>query len=290
MVVLLGLAVAGALGASDFLGGYSARRSTTGSVVVVSQSISLVVAVVAVVVIGDPLAPSRDLVLGACAGVAVLIGVASLYRGLAIGRMSVVASVSAVGTTIIPVAWGLTHGEDPGMVALLGAAVALAAVVLVARPTPDDAEREAADAGATSARRFRAELAYSLVAAAGFGVATTFYSEVGTDGGAWPALVARLVTVPVALVAVGLVMRGRLLPHRQDRWFAIGAGALEGVGNVLIVIALQRGLASVVAPVVAMYPAMTVLLARLVVGERLGRLRLLGLGLMLAGIAALAGG
>lgn len=290
MVILLGLAVAAALGSSDFLGGFSARRSTIGSVVVTSQSVSLVIAAAAVAVISAPVAPTRDLVLGACSGVAVIIGVTALYRGLAIGRMSVVASLSALGTTIIPVAWGVTHGEDPGVIALMGAAVAMAAVVLVARPAAVDTEREAAASPARPARRIRAELTYSVVAAVGFGVATVLYSEVGSDAGTWPALVARSVSVPIALVAVGLFMRSSLLPHPEDRWFVVGAGALEGVANVLILIALRRGLTSVVAPLFAMYPAMTVLLARVVAGERLGRVRLFGLGLMLAGIAALAAG
>lgn len=290
MVIFLGLAVAVALGASDFLGGYAARRSTTGSVVVASQVISLVVALVIVVAIGDPMAPAPDLVLGGCAGVAVLVGVASLYRGLAIGRMSVVASVSAVGATIIPVAWGLTHGERPGGVALLGAAVAVGAVVLVARPADGDTDHNAADHRAGSPGRFRDELAYGVIAAMGFGLATTLFGNVDTDAGVWPAAAAFLVAVPIALVVVGLVMRGPLLPHREDRWFAIGAGALVGIANVLVVIALERGLTSIVAPLIASYPAVTVLLAFLVAGEHLGRVRLVGLGLTLAGIAALATG
>lgn len=290
MVILLGLAVAVALGAADFLGGFSARRSTTGSVVVTSQLISLTVAAVAVAASGDPLAPSSDLLLGGCAGGAMLMGVAALYRGLAIGRMSVVASVSAVGSSIIPVAWGLTHGERPGGVALVGAAVAVGAVVLVARPAAVDAERAPTEPGAIAPRSFRAEVGHGLVAAVGFGVATTLYSNVSNDAGTWPALMAVLVAVPISLLAVGLVMRGPLLPHREDRWFVIGTGALQGVGNVLILVALEHGLTSVVAPVIATYPAVTVLLARFVAGERLGRLRLLGLGLTLAGITALAAG
>lgn len=290
MVILLGLAVAATLGASDFYGGFAARRSSTGSVVVTSQSVSLVIALLVVIVMADPVAPTRDLLLGAGAGVATIVAVSSLYRGLAVGRMSVVASVSALGATFLPVAWGLTHGEDPGAIALLGAAVAMAAIVLVARPAAVDRETRAATADARPSRRLGAELAFSLVAAVGFGVATIFYSEVGADGGAWPALAARIISVPVAVIVVAIVMRAPLLVHREDRWFAIGAGVLEGVGNVLIVIVLQRGLTSVVAPLFAMYPAMTALLARIVAGERLGRTRLVGLGLTLAGIAALAAG
>jgi uncharacterized membrane protein len=287
MAILLGLLVATLIGTADFLGGFTSRRSSTGSVVFTSQSMSLVVSIGAVIVFAVPLAPTRDLVVGLCVGAAAIIGIPALYRGLAGGRMSVVASVSAVGTGVIPAVWALAHGEQPGLLALVGAAVAVGAVVLVARPAPADGGMNRSQIPALS---LPAELAYSAVAGVAFGVATTLFAEVGDDGGAWPILTARFVTVPVAFVVVALVLRGSLLPLRRDLPFALGVGCMEALANLVLVYAFRDHLTSVVAPVVAVYPAVTVLLARTVLGEHLGRARTAGLAFTLLGLVLIAAG
>lgn len=287
MAILLGLLVATLIGTADFLGGFTSRRSSTGSVVFTSQSMSLVISVVAVITWSVPVAPTRDLVVGLGVGVAAIIGIPALYRGLAGGRMSVVASVSAVGTGVIPVVWALTRGEQPGLLALVGAAVAVGAVVLVARPAPADGGMNPSQIPALS---LPAELAYSAIAGVAFGVATTLFAEVGDDGGAWPILTARLVTVPVAFIAVALVLRGSLLPDRRDLPFALGVGCVEALANLVLVYAFRDHLTSIVAPVAAIYPAVTVLLARWVLGERLGRVRTAGLALTLFALVLIASG
>jgi drug/metabolite transporter (DMT)-like permease len=287
MAILLGLLVATLIGTADFLGGFTSRRSTTGSVVFTSQATSLAVATIAVIALADPIAPTRDLVIGLGVGVAAIIGIPTLYRGLAGGRMSVVASISAVGSGVIPALWALAHGEQPGLIALVGAVVALGAVVLVARPADADDEQRSENPRRLS---LSAELAYSVTAGVAFGVATTLFSEVGTEGGAWSVVTARLVTVPVAFVAVALVLRGPLVPHRKDLPFAAAIGCTEALANLVLVYSFRDQLTSVVAPVVAVYPAITVLLARSVLGERLGRARTAGLALTLAGLVLIAAG
>jgi drug/metabolite transporter (DMT)-like permease len=289
MAIFLGLLVAVLIGAADFLGGFTSRRSSTGSVVFTSQSASLVVSAVAVIVVGGSVAPAHDLLLGIGIGFATITGISALYRGLAGGRMSVVASISAVGGAVIPEAWGLAHGEQPGVLALVGAAVAVGAVVLVARPA-------AVDQRAGPTLRVPVELAYSVIAAVGFGIATTMFSEVGSGGGPWTVLTARLVTVPVAFVVVVLGARAHrtgpraLLPHRGDLPFVVAGGCLEATANLVLVFAFRDNLTSVVAPVVAVYPAITVLLARVVLGEHLGRIRMLGLAVTLLGLVLIAAG
>ena len=291
MGILLGLSVAVLIGTADFLGGFTSRRSSTGSVVFISQSTSLAVAIVAVIAFSVPLAPDRDLLLGVGIGMAAIIGIPALYRGMAGGRMSVVASISAVGTGVIPALWALAHGEQPGFVAVVGAVLAVGAVVLVARPAaPERTGRPSEATPEPTKLALPAELAYAVTAGVAFGVATTLFSEVGDGGGTWPILTARLVTVPVAFVAVALVLRGPLLPHRRDLPLAIGLGCLEALANLVLIYAFRDNLTSVVAPVAAVYPAMTVVLARFVVGEHLGRVRAAGLALTLFGLVLIATG
>jgi drug/metabolite transporter (DMT)-like permease len=205
--------------------------------------------------------------------------------------MSVVASISAVGTGVIPTLWALAHGEQPAITVVFGAVLAVGAVVLVARPTALDERTSATDP--TSERTVLTvpvELAYSVIAGVAFGVATTLFSEVGDGSGAWPILTARLVTVPVAFVAVALVLRGSLFPHRRDIPFAIGVGCVEAAANLVLIYAFRDNLTSVVAPVAAIYPAMTVVLARVVLREHLGRVRMVGLALTLFGLVLIATG
>jgi drug/metabolite transporter (DMT)-like permease len=289
MPILLGLFVAVLIGTADFLGGFTSRRSSTGSVVFTSQSTSLVISIVAVIAFSVPVAPVRDLLLGVGIGGAAIIGIPALYRGMAGGRMSVVASISAVGTGLIPTLWALAHGEQPGSIVVFGAVLAVGAVVLVARPAAVD-DIASASAPERTALTVPVELAYSVIAGVAFGVATTLFSEVGDGSGAWPILTARLVTVPVAFVAVALVLRGSLLPHRRDLPFAIGVGCVEAAANLVLIYAFRDNLTSVVAPVAAIYPAMTVLLARVVLREHLGRVRMVGLALTLFGLVLIATG
>jgi len=287
MAILLGLCVAALIGTADFFGGFTSRRSSTGSVVFTSQSMSLVLSIAIVLAFAVPLAPTHDLVIGLGVGAAAIIGIPSLYRGLAGGRMSVVASISAIGTGIIPVLWALVHGERPSLLALVGAFVAIGAVILVARPASADAHP---DGSGVPKLRPPVELAYSVVAGVAFGVATTLFSEVSKDGGPWTVIAARFVTVPVAFVAVALVLRGPLLPHRRDLPFALGVGCVEAVANLVLIYAFRDHLTSVVAPVAAVYPAVTVLFARTLLGEHLGRVRTAGLALTLFGLVLIASG
>jgi drug/metabolite transporter (DMT)-like permease len=291
MAILLGLCVAALIGTADFLGGFTSRRSTTGSVVCTSQAVSLLVATFIVLAFSVSVPPTHDLLIGLGVGAAAIIGIPSLYRGLAGGRMSVVASISAIGAGVIPILWAVVRGERPSLLALLGALLAIGAVVLVARPASGDRDPD----GELEPREvprlgLAAELGYSVVAAFGFGVATTLFSEVGNNSGAWTILAARLVTVPIAFVAVALVLRGPLVPHRRDLPLTVGIGIVEAVANLVLVYAFRGHLTSLVAPVTAVYPAMTVLLARAVLGEHLGRVRTAGLALTLFGLVLIAAG
>jgi drug/metabolite transporter (DMT)-like permease len=279
MGVLLGLGVAVAYGGADFLGGFTSRRSATGSVVFFGQLVGLLVALgFALGFGGEP--DSRDLLLGVGAGLAGVVGVSALYRGLATGRMGVVAPITAVVNAIIPITWGIGNGERPSAVALTGVSLALLAVIVIARE-PD----VAGDAPPPASRPV--QVAFGVVAGIGFGIALICFSETGSDSGLWPGLTARCTTVPLVALVL-LVGRRVLLPHRADRGLVAAGGALDTSANAFQLLAVREGLLSLVAPVASLYPAGTVLLARLVLHERIGRARLLGLAIALMGLVLIA--
>jgi drug/metabolite transporter (DMT)-like permease len=237
--------------------------------------------------------------------------VIGLYRGLSVGRMSVVAPVTAVIAAIIPVLFGLSAGERPSALALFGVVVALAAVALVsmsAEPSGAAAGRPsggarggwagggsrqgAAGIQSSAATRLRPRSS-GLVAAVGAGVAFGAFfillRRAAFDSGLWPLIGARAASIGSA----GLLVALRQTPLRPaagtgSRIWA--AGVLDVVANLLFLLASRRGLLSVVAVLTSMYPASTVVLARLVLGERLTAFRSTGLAAAAAGVALIAAG
>jgi drug/metabolite transporter (DMT)-like permease len=274
LVVALGLAVAASYGAADFLGGLASKRTATATVTLIAQAVGLaLLAAVTLVFQGDITA--RDLGLGAIAGVVGAGGLSLLYKGLAEGRMSVVAPITAVGAAVVPVAWGIATGERPSAAAIAGVVVALAAVTLISR-APDTEED-------SDERPTMVPLA--VAAGTAFGIVFIVLGEASQETGAWPLVAARAAGVTVLLVAAkGLKQR----PHRADVPTIIGAGILDVTANALYLIAARRGLISLVAVLSSLYPAGTVLLARLVLDERLARHQVVGLPLAAAGVALIA--
>jgi drug/metabolite transporter (DMT)-like permease len=273
VALLLGLMVAATYGSGDFFGGQAMRRATTGATVLWTQSVGLAaLLVVAPLAGGDPTA--GDLVLGGAAGLSGAAGLGCLYRGLAIGRASVVAPVSAVGAASLQVAWGLARGEDPGVVALAGVALSLVAVGIVAGTAGNEPARPA---------RRREELLLGGAAAVLLGLFIILFSETGSDSGLWPAVAARSAPVPVLVLALSLL--GQPVTVGRTAWPVIAAaGLLDATANALLLVALREGLLTLVAPVAALYPAATVVLSRVVLDERVGRARLAGLAVALVGL------
>lgn len=278
MAVVLGLLVALCYGTGDFLGGVASKRQSAVTVVVASQASGLVF-VAALLLLdrgGEPTA--GDLALGAFSGGIGLLGVLLLYRGLAVGRMGVVAPITAVGAAVLPLVAGLLGGERPSATALLGVTGTLLAVVLVARTRPDE--------HAASARR---EVALALAAGAAFGAVFIVLDATGEGSGFWPLLGARGTSVAV-LGTVAMLRRLPVMPVAGSAWVVVGAGLLDVGANAVYLLGVREGLLSLVSVLASLYPAATVLLARIVLGERLVRPQLVGLGLGLAGVALIAAG
>ncbi len=278
MEIALGALVALAYGSGDFLGGISAKRLPTVTVLLVSQSFGLAAAAVLVVALRDAPPPAHIFLLSAASGVVLVMALGLLFRGLALGRLSIVAPLSAIGGGVLPVVWGLLRGERPSALALAGVGVALVAAAIVGA----GAERDPAAAISP-----RLEMALGAGAGVGFGVVFILLAESSSGSGMWPVFIGRCVSVPLlAVVAVVLgrsprVARAAIAP-------VAGAGLCDVGANALVVLAVRRGLLSLVAPVASLYPATTVVLARLVLHERIGRQRARGLALGLVGLALIA--
>ena len=283
MAVVLGLLVAVSYGAGDFFGGLASRRVATPVVVATSQVLGLLLLATIVVTTSGHEALRDDVAAGAAAGSIGLVGLLLLYRGLAVGSMSVIAPITAVGAAVLPLGWGLASGERPGAPALVGVVLALVAVSLVASPADETA------AGTPPVQGHAREVALALGAGAAFGVVFILLGTTSEDSGLWPVLSARMASV--TLVTTGtLAMGHRLTVPRGSRSLVAGAGLLDVSANALYVVAAREGLLSLVSVLSSLYPAATVLLARVVLREHVTARQRLGLGLALAGVALIASG
>lgn len=277
-LLLSALAAAG-FGISDFVGGLASRRVHALRVVVVSYPLSLVMMVpLAIVVEGS--ADYAALLIGALAGVLVGVAILWFYLALAEGPMSVVSPLTALLVAGLPLATGIALGERPGPLALVGAGLAVVAVVLVSRE-----ERAAVDH--TPAVRFTARVGWLTVGSGvTFGGYFILLDQVPAGSGLWPLAMSRVAAIAVVVIAA--VVTARRPAAGAPALLAVAAAMLDVIGNVAFVFALQAGLLSLVSVVAALYPAWTVLLARLVLGERTGRMQQAGLALAAVAVGLIA--
>lgn len=282
MAVILGVLVAAGFGTGDFLGGRASRDAPAVGVLFVAQVTALVLAVVAAVAVAGH-ADGRSLAFGAVAGVFNAAGLGALYRGLATGRMGVVAPVTAIVAAVIPVGWGLATGERPAAVVLVGVVVAIAAGALVGCEPDFPDEAPTADA--------RTALWLALAGGTAFGVSFVCLAETRSGSGFWPILAERIAATVVIGAAVLIATRlrhGSVLPRDHPRPLAVAAGVLDVGSTLLLLLAVRRGLLSVVAPLAALAPAATVVWAWTLLKEPVTRLQLVGLGASVVGLALIA--
>ncbi len=279
VTVVLGLLAAVAYGTSDFAAGLASRRFAPGPVTGVAQALGLITAAAAVLLFPGVGPRAAVLGWGAVSGLGSALGTLSLYHGLSVARMSVVAALSAVLTAVIPGIVGLALGDHLTIGAAAGIVIAIPAIGLVSWQ-PQPAERSAARAG----------LLYGALAGLGFALLFIALDRAGTRAGAWPLIpgqvVALLLIAPFAYR--GLPRAGR--PSRATGALALGAGVLGGVANLLFLAATGHGQLAIVAVLTALYPAVTVLLARALLSERWTRLQACGLLTAAAAIVLVTAG
>ncbi|MCU1458722.1 MAG: hypothetical protein JWL73_2814 [Actinomycetia bacterium] len=280
MAVLLGVLVAASFGSGDFLGGRASRRAPTLTVLMVAQATAVIGAVVVCLFVGARVG-THDIVFGLLAGAVNIVGVGLLYQGLAVGRMGVVAPITSVVAATVPVAWGIANGERPSVLIIVGVVFAVVAVTLITRQPDEASDGSSAETG----------VVWAVVAGLALGSSLILYLQTSPDSGLWPVLAARVAAFVLVAGALAVVAaRGVRLPFPQgaDRRLALGAGALDVTASTLLLLAVREGLIVVVAPMAALAPGFTVVLARFVLGEQLHAAQRVGLLFALAGLVMVA--
>jgi drug/metabolite transporter (DMT)-like permease len=275
-VVLLGLLSAAAWGAGDFGGGLLSRRAPLFGVVAITQLAGMGAALALAVARGEPVPAGRDVGWAIGAGLSGVIGITSLYHGLAVGRMGVVAPTTGVLAAIVPVVVGLAFQGVPGSPVVAGIVVALVAVVLVTRSPGHASDRPSG-------------IAWGLLAGLAIGSFNACAGQISTAGAFGPLVIIRM--LQAAILAV-VILAGRR-PWRVDRGTAVrlaGVGLLDMTGNAAFILAAQTGHLAVAAVLSSLYPVTTVLLAVVLLRERVTRSHLAGIALTALAIALIGAG
>ena len=275
LALVLALASSVVWGTADFSGGLLTRRLPAFAVTVLSQAAGFVPLVVAVAVRGH--VDGKGFALGLLAGVGGGAGLAAFYRALSLGTMSVVSPIAAC-SAVVPFVISIATGERPGSLALVGAVVALAGAVLAS------AEERRSD----SPERSRAIL-LAVGAAVALGVFIYFLGLGSREGDALSTLVGARVGSLATLLTGALVFRARLRVPRRALAAVAAVGLLDVTANALFAFASGHGLLSLVSVLGSLYPVMTVVLAHLLLHERLTRAQQVGIALAVAGVALIAG-
>ena len=310
MVTILALAAAVLYGTADFLGGVASRRVSVFAVLAVTVPAGAVV-VVAVALLGE--VPWLGGLLGhglgsstsfggwgavgwaAASGVCGSVGLVAFYAGFAAAPISVVAPVAALVSTVLPVGVAITDGERLTPIMVAGGVICLAAIVMVSMPParrgrPDRGHPPASQGGDDrhdAAGRLRG-LGYGVAAGAGFGLFFLCLKNAGQSGVLWPVAVSRTTGT---LLAFGIALATRTRPWRRAGGgtgvIALVSGVVDAAANVCYVLATRAGLFGLAVVITSLYPGMTVLLARWLLGERMRWLQRAGLLLAAVGVVLL---
>ena len=275
----ISLASALSYGISDFLGGTQSRRLPVLAVLAVSQPVGLMLSLALLPVLGADPIPAEKFAIGAGAGMAAAAGLGTFYRAMAMGTISVVAPIAALGV-MVPVAVGLARGEQPGEIQLAGLALTTLGVVTLSY--------EEADGQAPVARR---SVILAVISGLAFGLFFTGLDLASEGAGSpgWAVVAVRVGGVAAIAVAL-LALRPPLGAIPGAIGVLIAIAAFDLAGNTLFAIASTQGLLPVVAVGGSMYPAFTIALAHTVLGERLSGPQRAGVALALLGVALIAAG
>jgi drug/metabolite transporter (DMT)-like permease len=288
VAILLALLSAALYGAADFLGGIATRRARVAAIVTLAQGSGFLLLALALPILPDASPTSADLYWGAAAGVAGGVGVSLLYWGFAVGPMAIVAPVSAICAVVIPAAASVIRGERLGLETSGGILLALLAIVLVSQQ-PVDAQAPQERALASVRRGAPAGLGIAFLSGVAVGFFFLCLAQTRREAEMWPLLVARG-TSTLLFGSAALVARVPLTwPPRVLAMAAVG-GSLDMVANAVYLLAARRGALSIVVTLVSLYPASTVILARVFLGERVGVVQGAGIVLALAAVLLIVGG
>lgn len=259
-------------GLADFSGGLATRRLPLAAVTVLSQGAGFAALLALVGVAGGDL-DGRAVALGLAAGAGGGVGLAAFYKGLALGTMSIVSPLAACGA-LVPFGLALAGGERPSALALGGAGLALAGAVLAS-----------AEEGKDGAGDRRRALALAVAAALALGLFVYFLGLAADDGETLSALFGARLGSFSLLAAGALALRASLRVGPRASLAVAAIGLTDTGANALFALASARGLLSIVSVLGSLYPVTTVLLAHLVLGERIAAVQKVGVAVALAGVA-----
>jgi drug/metabolite transporter (DMT)-like permease len=265
-------------GGADFLGGLATRRDAWLRVTIYAELIGLIPLALATPLIWPHPPTGVSLAWGGAAGIVGAAGIALLYRGLGTGAMSVVAPITAVCATVIPVLAGLAFGEHPSARALTGVAIAVLAIVLVSQGAHGPSTPTANGSG----------VGIALASGVSIGAFLILIAR-ASGNGLWPLLVSRA-TATAVLIALALLQRGTLIPPRAVRPTVAWCGCLDAAATVGYALAVHPGALGIVATLISLYPATTIVLARVILKERLRRRQAVGLAFAAGAVLLISAG
>jgi drug/metabolite transporter (DMT)-like permease len=269
-------------GLSDFVGGLASRRTHVLRVVMVTYPVGLAGLLLVAPLAGGQLG-GYDLLTAMIGGAANGLAIIWFYSALATGPMNVVSPLTALLVAGLPLVYGLVTGEQLGAIAIGGALLAVFAVILVSRE-----ERTAVDEAGPV--RFTARVGWLTVGSgAAFAAYFVLLDRMPHDSGLWPLVVSRGTATALVLAAALAVGQFRM-PDRSAVALSLAAGLLDAICNTAFLLALRTGLLAIVSVLTSLYPAATVLMARVVLGERTGRVQRVGLALAAISVTLIAGG
>jgi drug/metabolite transporter (DMT)-like permease len=269
-----GIAASLSWGTSDFSGGLASKRASVYGVILISNVVGLALLLALALAWGEAWPSRSDMIWGMASGLVGSLALLTFYRALSVGQMGLVAPVGAVVGTAIPVLFSVAIVGLPRPAQMLGFAVAIVSVWLIAR-APGKTLRPAG-------------LGLAIGAGIGFGVFFILVDQISADSVFWPLVGARGASFAVVL-SITLARRQPWMPSRAALPIIVLAGLLDVGGNVFFLLATQAGRLDVASVLSSLYPAVTVLLARMILDERLSRAQSVGIATALAAIPLIAG-
>src|SRR5215472_13302025 len=288
LAVLLALAAAAGYGGSDYAAGLAARRASVVRVTVLVEVTSAALLMCVIPFISSQAPSLTSALWGIAAGASGVAGAMALYLGFRHAAFSVASSISAVGSAAFSVLAGVALGEHPGALSLAGIALALPAIVAVSAPS-SRATPGVAPPGQQRQHKHAVGVGLGLAAGAGFGMFFIGLNEAGSVNDLWPIVISQLAAM-VTVTCVAAATHDLRLPPPGARRLSVVTGAIGAAGTTMFFLSTHHGLLAVTAVITALYPAVTIVLARVVSGERLTGLRIIGLSLAAASVALIAAG
>lgn len=275
LAIIYGLASALIWGAGDFSGGLATKRNSVYSVVLIGHAIGLALFILLALLFGEPFSIVQDLLWGVFAGLGGMMGVLLFYSSLARSSMGVVAPIAAVSTVILPTVIGVLRDGLPAFTTLIGFFLALIAIWFLA------------GGGEMSTVSWR-DLLLPALAGVGFALFIVFIDRVSDGAVFWPLAAARVASVSTLSLFVLLRSKKSQKVAASDLPAIIGSGVFDAGGNTFLALATQAGRLDIASMLSSLYPASTVLLARIFLGERLTKMQLFGVLLALIALILVA--